>query len=158
MADFGQLQIEAELTRLSHNFAYYMDYRKYDQLVELFMPDALFDRILHVHKGHDEIRAGLAERAAHILTRHVSTNFHFEHISPDEARGVVYNMSHYGEMNPAGEAPAVFSGPGMLLEFHDRYTRTSEGWRFAERVAKAALLDAAAPMMAGGKWRPEDIS
>lgn len=147
----------ADLINLSHDFAYYMDYRKYERLIELFTPDALFDRILHVHRGHDEIREGLAARPANVITRHVSTNFHFEPISRNEVRGVVYNMSYYGEMSSEGEVPAIYSGPGMLLEFHDRYVSTSAGWRFAERVARAVLLDPQSPMLAGDRWKPENL-
>ncbi|GLJ00456.1 nuclear transport factor 2 family protein [Sphingobium sp. BS19] len=155
MPNIERIEMEADLIRLSHDFAYYMDYRKYEKLIGLFTSDALFDRIMHVHRGHDEIRAGLNERSTAIMTRHISTNFHFEPISETEVRGVVYNMSYFGQLNAEGEAPAIYSGPGMLLEFHDRYVRTMVGWRFAERVARAALLDPHAPMLAGGHWRPE---
>ena len=155
MAGGSELHVEAELMKLSHDFAYYMDHAEYEKLIELFVPDAVFDRILHVHRGHDEIRAGLAERSTEIVTRHVTTNFHFTHLSADEVEGVVYNMSYYGAMRAPGELPAPYGGAGMLLEFHDRYVRTTTGWRFARRVARAVLLDEKSPMWGGGSWRPD---
>lgn len=158
MVAVAQLNVEAELMKLSYDFAHYMDYWKYEELIELFLPDALFDRIQHVHRGHDEIRAGLAERSKAMAIRHVSTNFHFTHLSPDEVNGIVYNMSYYGPMSTPGELPAAYAAPGMLLEFHDRYVRTNKGWRFAERVARAVLLDPQAPMWGGGTWRPEEAA
>lgn len=157
MTDASILQTEAELVRLSHAFAYCMDYHDYDQLIEMFTPDAVWDRVLHVHRGHDEIREALAQRYTHVLIRHVSTNFYFRHISADEVRGVIYNMSYYGNYENPGEAPVAFEGQGFLLEFHDRYVRTEQGWRFAERIARPALVDRNSPMMQAPKWRPENL-
>lgn len=149
--------VELELMRLSHAFAFYMDYRRYEDLIGLFLPDAMFDRVLQVHHGHDEIRAGLNARPTGHITRHVSTNFHFDHVSDDEAKGVVYNLSHTGSLSPDGEAPGVFDGPGLFLDFHDVYRRTLQGWRFAERIARPVLLAEGSPMLRDGRsWRFED--
>ncbi|MHC0055774.1 nuclear transport factor 2 family protein [Actibacterium sp. D379-3] len=154
----SQAATEAALTKLCHDFAFYMDYQRYDDLVALFTPDALFDRIMHVHNGQDEIMAGLKARPATQVTRHVSTNFHFEHVSADEVRGVIYNMSYFGFMTEEGTLPVAYAGAGMMLEFHDRYLRTPEGWRIAERVARPVLLEESSPMRAVDcAWKPSDV-
>jgi hypothetical protein len=159
MPEATMAETEAQLTKLCHDFAFYMDYHKYHEVLALFTPDALFDRILHVHRGHAEILAGLQARPPTMVTRHVSTNFHFRHVDSNEVRGVIYNMSYFGKLPASGEAPAIFAGPGMLLDFHDTYRRTPEGWRFAERIARPILLDATAPMLASGRtWRPADFA
>lgn len=157
MTDPAILTTEAELTRLSHAFAYCMDYHDYDQLLSLFTPDGVFDRAGQVHRGHDEIREGMAQRATHVMTRHISTNFYYRHLGPDEVRGVIYNLSYYGFYEEPGEAPLAFEGQGFLLEFHDRYVRTDGSWRFAERIAKPVLADKDSMMMKVPKWRPQKL-
>jgi hypothetical protein len=146
---------EAALMKLSYDFAFYMDYHKPDQLTELFTVDAL-----HVHRGRREILEGVKSRTTDVVTRHVSTNFHFTHIDERTVRGVVYNMSYYGALAPEGALPAVYGGAhGILLDFHDLYVLTDDGWRFAERVARPVLLEEDSPLRQGGvQWRQQDYA
>jgi hypothetical protein len=150
--------IEAELISLSHAFAYGMDYHQYDELVELFTPDALLDRVLEVHHGRQEISEGVRARTRAMAIRHVSTNFHFTHIDAETVRGVVYNISHFAPVDD-GRLPAVYgSTHGMLLDFHDLYKLTPDGWKFAERVARPVMLPAGSPMFRPEvEWRQRDV-
>ncbi len=57
------LEIENKLRKMSYDFADCMDYLQYDDLVQLFTPDALLGRILEVHRGREEILAGVQKKA-----------------------------------------------------------------------------------------------
>lgn len=158
-ANEARLLVELQLMKLSHEFAYCMDYLRYDELVQLFTPDALLDRVLHVHRGHAEILAGVKARPAQFGTRHVSTNFRFTHVDENTVKGIVYNVSYFAGLNAAGELPAVYGSPqGMLLEFHDLYKRVGDRWLFAERVAKPVFVPADSPMLKAKPWRPADLA
>ena len=56
------MTVHWELTRLNNAFAFYLDHGAFDSMIRLFTPDALFDRAGTVHRGHDELRKGMAER------------------------------------------------------------------------------------------------
>ena len=150
---------ELQLMKLSHDFAYCMDYMRYEELVQLFTPDALLDRILHVHRGHAEILAGLQARPTQIVTRHVSTNFHYSHVDDNTAKGVVYNISYFGPLNATADLPVLYGSPqGMLLEFHDVYRRTGQRWLFSQRIARPVLLPQDSPMFKAKTWRASEIA
>lgn len=157
-ASRARLDAEAALRQLSHDFAYCMDYQRYAELVELFTPDAVLGRVLEVHRGHREILDGVSARSAQIVTRHISTNFHFTHIDEETVRGVVYNVSYFGHAGD-GPLPIGYGAPqGMLLDFHDLYKKTDSGWKFAERFARPVLLPEGSPMFRPDiQWRVRDL-
>lgn len=153
----AQLLVELRLMKLSHEFAYYTDHQRYEELVQLFTPDALLDRVLNVSRGHAEILAGLKARPAQFALRHLSTNFHFTHVDENTVKGVVYNVTYTATLNAAGEFPAVHGAPqGTVLEFHDVYKRVGESWLFAQRVTKPVFLTEGSPMLKAEPWRPAD--
>jgi hypothetical protein len=131
--------IEWELVKLNTSFAYFMDHGHFESMIELFTADAHFDRAGNVHHGQDEIREAMRERPK-MTARHRLTNFHFINVSEDSAEGVICAMVYHGPPQE-DETPAVYDVDGCrLMEFHDKYTRTPEGWRIASRIGRAILI------------------
>lgn len=133
-----QMQVEWQLTRLNNEFVYHIDTGDFESMIALFAPDALFDRAGTVHKGHDEIRQGMRDRPM-VTTRHLLANIHFTDVQPDSAEAVVCSMVHHGPVSENGEAVVYATDNGRVVEFHDSYAKTADGWRIASRVARPIL-------------------
>ncbi len=132
-------EIEAEYVRLSNAFAFHLDHKNYDDLVELFVPHGVFIRTGVRLEGHARILEKLRARPAEQFTRHVTTNVHFTHVDESAATGVFYNLSYFAFT--AQSTPLPYDPQGvMLLDFLDTYTKTRDGWRFLQREARAMLI------------------
>jgi hypothetical protein len=131
--------IVAECIELSYAFAYYLDHNKYDELVNLFVPDGVFVRTGVRLAGRGQILATMKKRPSEQFTRHVTTNSHFTQVEETTARAVFYNISYFAftpNMPPLSFEPARV----MLLDFIDIYTKTNDGWRFLERDARPTMI------------------
>lgn len=124
-----------ELCRLNNAFAYFMDNGEFESMIALFTPDAVFDRAGVVHHGREELRQGMLERPK-VTTRHLLTNFHLTRVDDDEAEAVVCAMVYHGPRSENGEAVVYATDNGRVIEFHDTYVKTSEGWRISSRIAR----------------------
>ncbi|GAA4558827.1 hypothetical protein GCM10023175_65710 [Pseudonocardia xishanensis] len=130
--------IEWQLTALSQRFVYFLDNGEFDALVNVFTPEGVFDRGGTPLRGHGAIRTAMDERAP-LTTRHLLTNFYYPEVTADSARGVVGSVVFHGPV-PEGEGPVPYATEqGRVLEFHDSYVHTSEGWRFESRVVRPIL-------------------
>ena len=109
--------------------------RDYDRVASLFTPDAVV-RIPHIGAeaiGREEIRAG-AERLQGLLDYFVqNTHPGTIQLEGDTASGRAYIC----------ELIRVSDGRSELnyAIYHDRYQRTPDGWKFAERVYEVRYLD-----------------
>lgn len=146
MTAADQIVTEWELTRLSSDFAHYLDTRDYGALANLFLPDAVWDRVMFRHEGRQEILDALSRRPENVVTRHVQANTRFTHIDSETVRGLVYMTPYHGP-SEGGALPGLMAGMHeSVYDVHDLYKRTSEGWRFAERIIEPALLPADSPL------------
>jgi hypothetical protein len=131
--------IEGECTRLSYAFAYHMDHREYEALAALFAPDGVFERHGTQLRGPAEITKALRGRPSDQFTRHVTTNFHFTSIGPEEAGATLVNLSWFSFQ--AERLPIAFDpSQAILLDFYDRYRLTADGWRFSERITRMVFV------------------
>jgi SnoaL-like domain len=129
------MTVHTELVQLNNAFAFYLDNGVFESMIELFTPEGLFDRAGIVHRGHDEMREGMAERPK-VTTRHLLTNFHLTSLDDDAAEAVVCAMVYHGPVAENGEAVVYATDNGRVIEFHDRYVKTVDGWRIASRIAR----------------------
>jgi ketosteroid isomerase-like protein len=130
-----RLAIEQQLTALSYAFAYNIDHGDFTALVDLFTEDGVFHSGGQVVRGQAELRVAMQARPNTTL-RHVMTNFHFTNLTADEAVGVVYCITHHANGDWDGSGPLVYgTTQGRFIDLRDRYRRTDDGWRFAERIA-----------------------
>jgi ketosteroid isomerase-like protein len=118
--------------------------RDYDRFASLFtqdgawrIPDANVEFV-----SRDEIRAGIERGQGHweyfVQTTHPGTI----RLEGDTAFGRAY-VSEFGRIRES-------SSQLMYAIYHDRYERTSEGWKFAERVYEIRYLDTT-PLAGSGR-------
>jgi len=120
--------IEWDCARLVHHYANLNDAAEWAAAAALFVDDGLLFRPSAPDQpiaGRDAILAAFLARAPR-TTRHVCANVVIDVLSPDSATGE--------------SAMLLFTGTGAPLvgSFHDRFTRTADGWRFQER--KGSLI------------------
>jgi hypothetical protein len=127
--------VEWQLMTLSTRFAHFLDAGEFESMIDLFAEDGVFDRGGVALRGHDEIRKAMAERPA-LTTRHLSTDHHFGEVGPDTASAVVTVLVFHGPVPENDEPVEYATEQGRVLEFHDRYRRAADEWRFVERVAR----------------------
>lgn len=136
MTDFND--IEAACARLCVDFANHIDARRYAPLLDLFAEDGRLDRMGTVSTGRAEISRFLEGRPVAVATRHICTNIRIEVQTPDDATGFCYVQFFQGS-GGGGDGPAKMSGLPSLVEYHDRYRRTPQGWRILERRIVMAM-------------------
>ncbi len=115
--------IEADCARLIALYANLNDEARWEEAAALYAPDGLMTRPTAPDApivGQDAILAAFRARPPR-TTRHVCSNVVIDVESADSARGTSAMLLFTG-----GPAPLVGS-------FHDRFVRTPQGWRFAER-------------------------
>ncbi len=115
-------------------YSFYYDERRFDEVAELFEPDAVFvfdsaiGAVGSQLNGRDEIRRTLAERSAampQVQRRHIVTNTFVEVLDNDSASAITYILLASTEN---GQIAILASGV-----YRDRFARSDGGWRFAER-------------------------
>ncbi|MEU3424266.1 nuclear transport factor 2 family protein, partial [Streptomyces gardneri] len=109
--------------------------RDYDRAASLFTPAAAM-RWPHIDKefvGRDEIRAGIEWGQG--LWEFFVQNVHpgTIRLNGDSAVGRAY-VQEFGRMRDGGSH-------ANHAVYHDRYQRTPDGWKFAERVYEVRYLD-----------------
>ena len=131
--ELARMKIEWACTKLSHAFSYCLDTRDYDGLVALFTPDGVWERHGERLEGRQHILKVMHGRPASQFTRHVITNFHFLEVSDTNARATLYNLSWFSF--EADNLPVAFVPENaLLLDFHDRYSLTDDGWKISEHI------------------------
>lgn len=138
----AQRIIEDECTKLSIAYARYVDFKEYDQFVQLFAEDGELDTTGKTVKGREKITKAMTLRPEGLRSRHVLTNIYIKVIDENHAEGRSYLSlyRHTGEGLDAGDqSPRIISGPSAIGHYEDRFIRTEEGWRFASRVLHFAF-------------------
>lgn len=96
----------------------------FDGYAGCFAEDALFEAPGFRHQGREAIRAWKGSHRIFgeaAFRMHMTTGTCIEFSSPDAARAVSNWMA------------LTNSGPDHAGRYHDRFERTAEGWRIAER-------------------------
>lgn len=133
------LEDEAACARLCIDFANHLDARRYDQVLAVFTEDATLDRMGTVSEGRAEIARFLASRPTTVTTRHVCTNIRVNFDETDAlATGSCYVLFFQGSEHAEGGA-AQLSGPPSVVEYHDSFRRTPEGWKIHARRIRMAI-------------------
>ena len=114
-----------------------------ERLRERFVPDARFARPTDpdtVIRGVDAIIAAFAARPRTRPTQHLMAQTRITLEGPDAATGLsslALYTADAAEPSVPGKA-RMGSGP-LLGLYSDRFARTAEGWRFAERLGRVTL-------------------
>jgi hypothetical protein len=135
MSDFQRIADRIEIEALRGEFTDALMMRDYDRFASLFTRDGVW-RIPYINVElvrRDEIRAGIERMQGlwdyFVQTPHPGTI----QLDGDTAVGRSY-VSELGHMR-SGRSELNYA------VYHDRYQRTLDGWKFAERVYEIRYLD-----------------
>jgi ketosteroid isomerase-like protein len=135
MSDFQAIADRFEIEALRGEFTDAVMMRDYDRGAALFTEDGVV-RIPDINVelvGREELRAG-AERMQGLWDYFVQTTHPGTiQLEGDTAVGRAY-ISEFGHLRD-GSSQLNYS------VYHDRYQRTPDGWKFAERVYEVRYLD-----------------
>jgi ketosteroid isomerase-like protein len=136
MSDLQAIADRVEIEALRGEFTDAAMVRDYDRFASLFTQDGAW-RLPYVNVefvGRAQIRAGI-ERAQEALWDFFVQNTHpgTVELEGDTALGRAY-IFEFGRMRD-GRSQAHYA------LYHDRYERTRDGWRFAERVYEIRYVD-----------------
>ena len=123
MTDDERRAIEADCARLIALYANLNDAARWDDVAALYAEDGVMVRPTAPDAptvGRAAILAAFKARPPR-TTRHVCSNVVIDVESADEARGESAMLLFTGAAEP------------LVGSFHDRFVRTADGWRFAER-------------------------
>lgn len=118
-----RMAVEWECSRLIHLYANLNDAGHWEAVAGLYCETGLFARPTAPDQpiyGRDRILAAFRARPPR-ATRHVCANVVIDVIDRDNARGESVMLLF------------TSAGPPVIGGFRDRFVRTAEGWRFAER-------------------------
>ena len=136
MRDLQGLADRLEIEALRGEFADAAMMRDYDRFASLFTEDGAW-RMPYVHAefvGRQQIRAAI-ERAQEEIWDFFVYQAHpgMIHLEGKTATGRDY-VCEFGRIRNAGSQL-------HYALYHDRYRRTTDGWRYAERVYEIRYLD-----------------
>ncbi len=140
MTDTDQMLIERACERLVLEFARAVDDWDHDGVADCFTEDGIFARPIdpdNPYRGRETIRALFRDRAPR-LGRHLMSNVYIHVDSETRAHGRSY-ITYLSTADVDQPRPAL-AEPGIFVGFYeDRFERTAEGWRIAERMGGMAL-------------------
>lgn len=136
VTELERLQIEHACQRLSIAFANYVDANRGEELVALFANGGTFERAGTALTAPDQLRDFLAQRPTTRTTRHVCTNILIEVVDDANATGITY-FTLFDHNGAPQDPPLPMNLPAAMGEYQDRYVRTDDGWRIAQRTVHA---------------------
>jgi ketosteroid isomerase-like protein len=129
---------DRECRRLVVDSAFYNDSRDWDALAALYADDGVVVRPNGTRiVGRAAITESYAAAPANRRTRHVCTNWRFDLDGRHAARGVtsVLVYSWDADREPDPKFGHQLDSRMVIGDFADRFVRTPDGWRIAERRA-----------------------
>ena len=133
MDELRRLLDERACEALITQYARFVDFGEASRLADLFTPDGVWEADGVVLRGQDAIRSHYVRREAVVrrVSRHYCTNVTVEILSPDEAKGIAYFLNFRRDRAEGDLSLPVSAGlPKYSGEYHCRFARTSDGWRF----------------------------
>ncbi|WP_231848766.1 nuclear transport factor 2 family protein [Sphingobium sp. SYK-6] len=128
--------IEWDCTRLINQYTLLNDAADWEAVAALYAEDGQMARPSAPDKpviGRDAILAAFLARPAR-AARHVVSNVVVDVISETEATAKSIILLYQGSANPDGGLPIRDPNGPLIGTYTDRLCKTTEGWRFAERI------------------------
>ncbi|WP_338242815.1 nuclear transport factor 2 family protein [Aurantiacibacter hainanensis] len=134
MHDETRRAIEADVTRLIHEYVWANDAQDWQACAALYTEDAVFRRPSGGDPvvGREAILASFTARPPR-AQRHVMANTLVEVVSESEARVKSVIVLYMGDAAEDG-LPVQDPKSPLIGTFEDRVVKTEDGWRFAERT------------------------
>lgn len=133
MDEAERLKIEQACRDLVTKLNHHHDHRRGEDAVALFAEDGCWIRRGRAVRGKVDLLA-MYRRGGTQVNRHMATATLVTVLDDDHAESVTYYMAlHHDPGTPDAKLPLPFEPPTTMGEWHDKFVRTREGWRFAER-------------------------
>ncbi|MFO1189053.1 MAG: nuclear transport factor 2 family protein [Alphaproteobacteria bacterium] len=132
MTDDEHDRIERACLKIVVDCSHAADSYRHDAFVNLFTKDGVLSLARGEFRGHTAIAAMLDGRDRKQLSRHVVTNARITVQDSTHATGIVY-LTLYKGVPAAGDSVVYDTAPESVGYYEDRYVKTADGWRFAER-------------------------
>lgn len=141
MTDAERNEIERACARLVTEYCHVIDHGEAARVADLFTDDGVWRSPEVTMNGIDEVRSGFQARQdnAARMSRHVCNNLLVDVIDEDNAEGCVY-LTLYRHDGEEGRPVSPLKGPVAVGEYRDRFRRTPQGWRFAERDTRISFV------------------
>jgi len=127
--------IEWECTRLINDYANLNDQGRWPEVAALYAEDGLMTRPTAPDQpivGRETLLATFLSRPPRV-TRHVCANIVVTVESDSAASAYSVILLFSGQAASDGGLPMRDDKPPLVGEYRDRFVRTADGWRFAER-------------------------
>ena len=142
MNDTDRMLIEHECRKLMLLYCRHVAHLAPEAFAALFTEDAYYNTAAHPEmNGRAEILDWIRAYPRNRRARHCSTNQIVEVIDADNATGTSYAMV-FRQEDPVDGAPSANVAPRAVVEYRDKFRRTAEGWRIAERQYQYDFLQA----------------
>ncbi len=134
MTEEQRRAIEADVTRLIHQYVWANDAQDWERCAALYTEDAVFRRPSGGDPvvGREAILASFTARPPR-AQRHVMANTLVDVVSDTEARAKSVIVLYMGDAAEEG-LPVQDPKSPLIGTFEDRVVLTGDGWRFAERT------------------------
>ena len=120
-----------------------IDESRYEDLAQIFSVDGVFARPTVPDEpisGRDAIIAAFKKRPPHKLAQHLVLNIRVRLTGTDTAEGTSSIMLYMTEADVPFENGKGRKANGPLLGlYRDRYVRTADGWRIADRRGRVTM-------------------
>lgn len=133
-----ELSDRLEIQDLQVAYSHAIDFRRFDELDDVFTEDAFIDyTVFGGPKGtYSEIKKYLSETMPMFSSYYHMVSTSKVVLDGDTATGVTVCHNPMVLPLPEGGEHVFVCG----LWYHDRYVRTAEGWRIAERVEEKTYV------------------
>jgi len=137
MRSLEEIADRLEIQELLVAYSHAIDFRRWDELDDVFTPDAFIDyTAMGGPKGsYPEIKAFLVQTLPIFASYYHLIGTSKVDLDGDTATGVT--LCHNPMVIGEGEAEHVFV---CGLWYHDRFVRTAGGWRIRERVEEKTYV------------------
>lgn len=141
VSDVGRAEIERACQRLVTDYCHYIDHGEAERVAGLFTENATWRGPGVEMKGREGIRRGFLGRQENVgrMSRHVCNNFRLDVLDGQRAEGVVY-LTLYRHDGDPGRRISPLPGPVLVGEYEDRFERTPEGWKIADRTTRVSFV------------------
>lgn len=128
--------------QLVYDYAYYRDQNDAEKWANVFSKDGVFNM-----GGMSEFK-GRETLAQHVIDdpnsakihRHMMTTVRITPIDEKSATGISYVMVLGGAASNTDTLPTPLGGIDVMVEYHDKFSLTDEGWKIANREAKLVFI------------------